>query len=127
MVVLSLISLHVTVHVIDNKSGVPNHWAEDQTMDRLVNLVSTALFFFSSLQKTNRVTCNVFFFSAGFYFSSLTAVHICGYCYLPGVLCSNVPVYRDAEDGRDVGCHGFEVLRVALEARFSQDQRFGYV
>lgn len=95
-------------------------------MDRLVNQVSTALFFFSSLQKTNRVTCNVFF-PAGFNFSSLTAVDICGYCYLPGVLCSNVPVYRDAEDGRDVGCHGFEVLRVALEARFSQDQRFGYV
>lgn len=64
-----------------------------------------------------------FFFLAGFYFSNSSS-HL---WLLLSVRCSNVPVYRDAEDGRDVGCHGFEVLRVALEARFSQDQRFGYV
>ncbi len=32
-------------------------------------------------------------------------------------------MYRDGEDGLDVGQHGFEMLRVLLEAHFCQYQR----
>lgn len=37
-------------------------------------------------------------------------------------ICVYLPMYRDGEDGVDVGQHCFEMLRILLEAHFRQYQ-----
>lgn len=43
--------------------------------------------------------------------------------------CTSVylPMYRDGEDGPDVGQHCFELLRILLEAHFCQHQRLANI